>query len=76
MTLYYIVRDGRNRGTRLKPHRYRDGKFRMRREPGEPWIRVEEEQIESYLDKGYILRMGANGHLSGICADSIQGRKG
>jgi hypothetical protein len=75
MTLYYIVRDGRDRGTKLKPHRYPDGKFRMRRKAGEPWIPVEEGQIESYLEKGYILRMSAKGHsASGICGKSIQGR--
>lgn len=48
----------------------------MRRKAGDPWIPVEEGKIESYLEKGYILRMGAKGHsASGICPESIEGRE-
>jgi hypothetical protein len=76
MTLYYEVRYGKDKGMKLKPHRYPDGRFRMRRKAGDPWISVEEGQIESYLEKGYILRMSAKGHsASGICPESIEGRK-
>jgi hypothetical protein len=76
MTLYYEVRYGKNKGLKLKPHRYPDGRFRMRRKAGDPWIAVEESEIESRLEKGYILRMSAKGHsMSGICPESIKGRK-
>jgi|HubBroStandDraft_4_1064222.scaffolds.fasta_scaffold257753_1 hypothetical protein len=76
MTLYYEVRYGKDKGMKLKPHRYPDGRFRVRRKAGDPWIPVEEGQIESYLEKGCILRMSAKGHsMSGICPGSIRGRK-
>jgi hypothetical protein len=76
MALYYEVRHGNDKGVKLTPHRYRDNRFRMRKKPGQPWIAVEEHEIESYLKKGYILRMSAKGHsLSGIAPDSIYGWK-
>jgi len=76
MTLYYEVRYGKDKGMKLKPHRYPDGRFRMRRKAGDPWVPVEESKIESYLEKGYVLRMSGKGHsMSGICPDSIRGRK-
>ena len=74
MSLYYDVRYGNDRGIRLTPHRYRDHRFRMRKKAGDPWVAVEEHQIESYLARGYILRMSAQGHsASGIKPDSIKG---
>ena len=76
MTLYYEVRYGNDKGIRLAPHRYRDMRFRMRRKAGDPWIVVEEHQIESYLARGYALRMSAKGHPpSGINPNSIKGQK-
>jgi hypothetical protein len=76
MALYYEVRYGNDRGLKLMPHRYRDNRFRMRKKPGDPWIVVEERQIESYLEQGYILRMSAKGHSpSGIHPKSIKGWK-
>jgi hypothetical protein len=48
----------------------------MRKTAGDPWIAVEEHQVESYLRKGYILRMSAKGHApSGINPGSIRGWK-
>jgi hypothetical protein len=48
----------------------------MRKRAGDPWTPVEEQQIESYLARGYILRMSAKGHSpSGISPDSIKGWK-
>jgi hypothetical protein len=45
-------------------------------QPDEPWVAIEERDIESYLDRGYILRMSAKGHSpSGIRPESIIGRK-
>ena len=74
--LYYEVRRGSDKGTRLTPHRYRDKRFRVRKRAGDPWTAVEETEIESYLSQGYILRMSAKGHSpSGISPDSIKGRK-
>jgi hypothetical protein len=74
--LYYEVRYGSHKGIRLMPHRYRDQRFRMRKRAGDAWIAVEEHQIESFLVKGYILRMSAKGHSpSGISPDSIKGWK-
>jgi hypothetical protein len=76
MTLYYEVRYGEDKGLRLTPHRYRDKRFRVRRKPGDPWIPVEERDIESYLEKGFILRMSTKGHSpSGIRPESIKGRR-
>lgn len=76
MTLYYLVRHGKDSGMKLTPHRYPDRRFRMRKKAGDPWIPVEEREIESYLEKGYILRMSAKGHsASGICRESIKGWK-
>lgn len=75
MSLHYTVRYGNDEHMRLTPHRYRDGKFRMRKGGGN-WILVEEREIESYLRRGYILRMSARGHsASGICPKSIEGWK-
>ncbi len=76
MTLYYEVSRGNDKGLRLTPHRYRDKRFRMRKRAGDPWIAVEEHQIQSYLARGYILRMGTKSHSpSGISPDSIKGWK-
>jgi len=76
MALYYEVRYGTDKGVGLMPHRYQDKRFRMRKSAGDPWIAVEEHQIESFLDQGYILRMSAKGHSpSGMSPDSIKGRK-
>lgn len=76
MVLYYEVSRGNDRGLRLTPHRYRDKRFRMRKTPGDPWIPVDERLIDSYLNKGYILRMSARGHSpSGISPESIKGWK-
>jgi hypothetical protein len=55
MTLYYEVRNGEDKGLRLAPHQFRDKRFRMRRKAGEPWVAVQESEMESYLEKGYIL---------------------
>jgi len=74
MALYYHVRYGADKGTRLFPHRYRDGKFRVRSKPGDRWIGAEEHELEAYLAGGYILRMSAKGHApSGIAPHSIEG---
>jgi hypothetical protein len=73
MKFYYEVRNGNDKGLRLTPHRYRDKRFPMRRKAGDPWIAVTDQQIESYLDRGYILRMSAKGHPpSGIRPDSTR----
>ena len=50
MTLYYEVRYGSDKGMRLTPHRYRDKRFRMRRETGDPWIVVEEDDASHGAD--------------------------
>jgi len=76
MALYYEVRYGVDKGLRLTPHKYRDKRFRVREKPGDPWVAIEERDIESYLDRGYILRMSTKGHSpSGIRPESIRGRK-
>jgi hypothetical protein len=76
MALYCQVRYGDDKGIRLTPHRYRDKRFRIRKRAGDPWIAVEEHQIESFLGQAYILRMSAKGHSpSGIRPDSIKGWK-
>lgn len=76
MALYYVVQYGNDRGMKLTPHQYRDKRFRVRKKAGDPWIPVEEREIESYLERGYILRMSTKGHsASGIRPESIKGRK-
>lgn len=74
MSFYYDVRRGDDVGVRLTPHRYRDDRYRVRKNASAQWIPIEENQIEAYLAKGYMLRMSAKGHSpSGISAHSIRG---
>ena len=77
--LFFIVSRGNNRGIRLTPHRFKDGTYHVLRTKGGTPVRVKnEEDLQPYLDRGYLLRMSNKSehhHPSGITPDSIQGRK-
>jgi hypothetical protein len=77
--LFFIVSRGNNAGIRLTPHRFKDGTYHVLRRKGEPAVLVKnEEDLQSYLDRGYLLRMSnkSEDHRpSGISPGSIQGQK-
>lgn len=56
---YALVTSGREKGIRLYPHRYQDGSYVVSRTRFErDYIRIASvDEIGSYLDKGYSLRM-------------------
>ena len=77
--LFFVVSRGKNAGIRLTPHRFKDGTYHVLRRKGDEPVQVKtEEEIQRYLDRGYLLRMSnrQEGHPpSGIMPDSIQGRR-
>jgi hypothetical protein len=56
--LYAIVDRGQNKGTRVEPHKYRNGKYKVARRKEDRPIQVEFVEIESYIKRGYGVRMG------------------
>jgi len=56
--LYAIVQRGQNRGTRFTPHRYADGKYHVARKKEATPIKVDFDEIESYIRRGYGVRKG------------------
>jgi hypothetical protein len=60
--MYFDVWRGNDIGFRLTPHKYRDGRYRVRKSQFEPWLAVEANAIQDFLAKGYILRMSCKGH--------------
>jgi restriction system protein len=57
--LYAVVQRGRNKGIRVFPWPYDDGRFAVTKKKGEPYTFVDtERQIARYLALGYLLRMG------------------
>jgi hypothetical protein len=56
--LYTEVRRGADKGIRLFPHRFRDGRFGVTKKKGEEYKFLDtEEQVASHLAAGYLLRM-------------------
>lgn len=55
--LYAIVQRGQNLGIRVTPHKYADGKYHVARKKEDRPIKVELAQIESYIRRGYGVRM-------------------
>jgi hypothetical protein len=75
--LFATVSRGRKRGTRLLPHRFRDGRYHVRLGKQGPYIPVSDSRdIPSYLANGYSLHMSDKDETltpSLIRPESIQG---
>jgi hypothetical protein len=56
-SLSAIVQRGQNRGIRVTPHKYTDGKYRVAKKKEDRPIKVDFDEIESYIRRGYGLRM-------------------
>ena len=52
-----IVQRGQNRGIRVTPHKYSNGKYHVARKKEDLPIEVDYDEIESYLKRGYGVRM-------------------
>ncbi len=74
MALTYTVRHRNDKGMVLTPHRYKDG-YRASRGKFGPHAYVQtEEELIPYLEKGWFIRMSAEGHPpSGIRPESVEG---
>ena len=56
--LFATVSRGKNRGTRLLPHRFKDDRYHVHLGKGGPFIPVTDyRDIPSYLANGYSLQM-------------------
>ncbi len=77
--LFFIVTRGKNQGIRLTPHRFKDGTYHVLRKKGDTPVALKnEEDIQPYLDRGYLLRMSnkrEHHRPSGIAPDSIRGQR-
>jgi hypothetical protein len=72
--LHAFVNRGKNKGELLFPHKHEDGKFIVSPTRYEKdYIRVEEEQILRWLEKGLKLRM--SNPNKGISAPSLISRE-
>jgi hypothetical protein len=75
--LFTIVTRGKNRGTRLVPHRFKDDRYHVQLGRKGPYIPVSDSRdIPSYLANGYSLHMSdrMEGHtLSLVRPEAIQG---
>jgi len=75
--LFATVSRGKNLGTRLLPHRFKDNRYRVQLGKGGPYIPITDyREIPSYLANGYSLLMSnrAERHTpSLIRPQSIQG---
>jgi hypothetical protein len=78
--LFAIVSRGRNLGTRLLPHRFKDHRFHVKLGRGGPYIPVSDDRdIPSYLANGYSLEMSNKSQRhnpSLIKPESIRGWRG
>jgi hypothetical protein len=75
--LFSIVSRGKNRGTRLVPHRFKDDRYHVQLGRSGPYIPVSDSRdIPSYLANGYSLQMSdrVDGHSPSLVRpESIQG---
>ncbi len=55
--LYAIVRRGQNFGISVEPHLYADGKYHVARRKEDRPVKVDFGEIESYIRRGYGVRM-------------------
>jgi hypothetical protein len=56
--LYAIVQRGQNFGISVEPHLYADGKYHVARRKEDHPVKVDLGEIESYIRRGYGVRMG------------------
>jgi hypothetical protein len=77
--LFAIVSRGKNLGTRLLPHRFKDNRYHVSLGKQGPYIPVADyRDIPSYLANGYSLQMSnraENHNASLIRPESIRGWK-
>ena len=77
--LFAIVSRGKNLGTRLLPHRFKDNRYHVSLGKEGPYIPIADyRDIPSYLANGYSLQMsnrGENHNPSLIRPESIRGWK-
>jgi hypothetical protein len=75
--LYTEVKRGADKGIRLTPHRFKDGRFAVTKKKGDAYIFLDsEEQVIHHLTSGYLLRMSnkKERHAPSLIApSSIQG---
>jgi hypothetical protein len=61
--LFAVVARGKNLGTRLVPHRFKDNRYHVHLGKKGPFIPVSDyRDIPSYLANGYSLQMSNGGH--------------
>jgi hypothetical protein len=77
--MYFTVRRGENKGTRLRPHLFRDRTYHVLRKKGDvPTPVKNESDLESWVERGYCVRMSnkEEKHSPNLIAPgSIEGRK-
>ena len=76
--LFAIVWRGKNIGLRLTPHKYKNGIYHVARKKGGPYFDVDLDEIPSWIERGYGLRMSntSENHPPGlIMPQSIRGWK-
>ena len=55
--LYAIVQRGQNKGIQVKPHKYLNWKYHVARKKEDRPIEVDLDEIETYIKRGYGVRM-------------------
>jgi len=63
MALYAIVKRGKNTGIEVEPNLYLDGKYHIVKKKDDTPILAEENELLSYVRRGYGIRMG-NKHMN------------
>jgi hypothetical protein len=58
MVLHSVVKRGQNKGIIVKPHKYEDGRYRVAKKKEDIPIHVSLDELESYVARGYGVRMG------------------
>jgi hypothetical protein len=74
--LFAIVERGENKGIRVTPHKYKDGRYQIAKHRDGPYLRVSYDEIVSRIRQGYGVRMSnkQEQHRPGLFKpQSIQG---
>jgi hypothetical protein len=58
MTLYSIVKRGRNKGIEVEPNVYLDGKYHVAKSKDGGPTPADKDELMSYVQRGYGIRMG------------------
>jgi hypothetical protein len=68
MTLYSIVKRGKNTGIEVEPNVSMDGKYRVAKSKNDTPIPADKDELMSYVQRGYGIRMGNKhmNHLPGL----------